>query len=102
MFTSMPFDAAFCESVSANATEVATAPLLCDAISSGLGTFLENAFLSYGGAFHEVNYDTKFDEESSTWYWQSLVGKVELMNTNLSGVAFSTHYLTEGLQCLAY
>jgi hypothetical protein len=42
------------------------------------------------------------DEERSTWYWQSLVRKVELMNTNLSGVAFSTHYLTEGLQCLVY
>jgi hypothetical protein len=85
MFTSLPFDAAFCESVSANATEAATAPLLRHAIFSGLGTMTPSS-----------------DEESSTWYWQSLVGKVELMNTNLSGAAFSTYYLTEGLQCLAY
>jgi hypothetical protein len=40
MFTSLPFDAVFCESVSANTTEAAIAPLLLlrDAISPVLGT----------------------------------------------------------------
>jgi hypothetical protein len=64
MFTSLPFDAAFCESVSANATEAAIAPLLLlrDAISPVLGTMTPSPDEKFNLVLGEPCWEGGIDE----------------------------------------